>query len=138
MAEYPKDFLEAADDLIDNWEGGYKDDPDDPGGETKFGITRRFHPTVDIAKLTRDDAIAIYYRDYWRKYRLDEIADPQMRAKIFNMGVLMGMKTALLLKDGCNNITQYRLACVRHFEALAISHPMLTKYLKGWIRRALA
>ena len=47
-------------------EGGYVCHPDDPGGETRFGISKRSHPDLDIAKLTRDDAMAIYQRDYWR------------------------------------------------------------------------
>lgn len=47
-------------------EGGYVNDPNDPGGETKWGISRRSYPTVDIARLTRADAIAIYFRDFWK------------------------------------------------------------------------
>ena len=35
-------------------EGGYVNDPDDPGGETNFGIAKRSHPDVDIANLTKD------------------------------------------------------------------------------------
>ncbi len=34
-------------------EGGYVNDPDDPGGETNFGIAKRSHPDVDIANLTK-------------------------------------------------------------------------------------
>ena len=37
-------------------EGGYVNDPDDPGGETNFGIAKRSHPDVDIANLTKDGA----------------------------------------------------------------------------------
>ena len=32
------------------WEGGYVNDPKDPGGETKYGISKRAHPDVDIKK----------------------------------------------------------------------------------------
>ena len=41
-------------------EGGYVNDPDDPGGETNFGIAKRSHPDVDIANLTKDGAKEIY------------------------------------------------------------------------------
>ena len=37
-------------------EGGYVNDPDDLGGETKYGITKRFYPDVDIKNLTIDGA----------------------------------------------------------------------------------
>ena len=41
-------------------EGGYVNDPDDPGGETNFGIAKRSHPDVDIKNLTKDGAKEIY------------------------------------------------------------------------------
>lgn len=46
-------------------EGGYVNNPRDPGGETKWGISKRMYPNVDIANLTRDDAKEIYRRDFW-------------------------------------------------------------------------
>lgn len=55
------------------WEGGYDNNPSDPGGETKYGIDKRSHPTVDIKNLTLTDAIEIYRVDYWQKNRLDEM-----------------------------------------------------------------
>lgn len=54
-------------------EGGYVNHPRDPGGETKFGITKRTYPDLDIRNLTLDDAKAIYRRDFWNKLRLDEM-----------------------------------------------------------------
>lgn len=46
-------------------EGGYVNNPADPGGETNWGIAKRSYPNVDIRSLTRDGAIDIYYRDFW-------------------------------------------------------------------------
>lgn len=46
-------------------EGGYVDNPADPGGETKFGISKRAYPSYDIRNLTEQQAQGIYYRDYW-------------------------------------------------------------------------
>ena len=37
-------------------EGGYVNDPKDLGGETKYGITKRFYPDVDIKNLTKEKA----------------------------------------------------------------------------------
>ena len=46
-------------------EGGLVNDPKDPGGVTKFGISQRSYPALDICALSLDDAKAIYQRDYW-------------------------------------------------------------------------
>ncbi len=51
--------------------GGYVNNPDDPGGETKYGISKRAYPDIDIAGLTEDDAKAIYQRDYWGAHQCD-------------------------------------------------------------------
>ena len=56
-------------------ERGYVDDPDDPGGETKYGISKRSYPGEDIAGLTLDRAMEIYKRDYWDLCRCDELPD---------------------------------------------------------------
>ena len=37
-------------------EGGYVHDPKDLGGETNFGIAKRFYPDVDIKNLTKEGA----------------------------------------------------------------------------------
>jgi hypothetical protein len=46
-------------------EGGDADDPRDVGGRTRWGISQRTYPTLDITKLTRAEAIALYRRDFW-------------------------------------------------------------------------
>ncbi len=74
-ATYSPAFLAAVTETL-RQEGGYVNDPQDPGGETNFGISKRQYPTLDIAHLTRDDAIAIYARDYWRPVRGDELPWP--------------------------------------------------------------
>jgi lysozyme family protein len=70
-------------------------DPKDPGGVTKYGISKRSYPELDIENLTRDDAIAIYYRDYYVKPGLDRIHSDSLAQKIFDFGVTAGPKTAV-------------------------------------------
>ena len=62
------DFEIAIERVLSN-EGGYVNDPKDPGGETQWGISKRSYPDVDIANLTREEAKAIYKRDFWDKVR---------------------------------------------------------------------
>jgi lysozyme family protein len=46
----------------------------DSGGLTKYGIDHASHPGVDIANLTRDQAIEIYARE-WEKYGIDALPE---------------------------------------------------------------
>ena len=77
-------------------EGGYVNDPNDPGGETKYGISKRAYPTVDIANLTIDTAKAIYQRDYWTKVRADELPGC-VAAMVFDSAVNNGVGRAIRL-----------------------------------------
>lgn len=53
-------------------DGGYVNDPKDLGGETKFGISKRAFPRLDIRNLTIDQAVRIYHRNYWKTAHCDE------------------------------------------------------------------
>ena len=46
-------------------EGGWVHHESDPGGETNWGISKRSYPHLDIKNLTREQAVAIFERDYW-------------------------------------------------------------------------
>ena len=91
---YSPDFLAAVGAVLDD-EGGYIDNRADRGGPTKFGISHRDYPTLDIKNLTRDAAIALYYRDFWIKFSLD-LLPASISAKVFNVVVLMGPHSAIL------------------------------------------
>lgn len=54
-------------------EGGYVNHPSDPGGETKYGISKRAYPSLDIASLTEEQAVHIYVSDYWKKIKGDQL-----------------------------------------------------------------
>src|SRR5690349_15926724 len=49
-------------------EGGYVNDPNDPGGETRWGISKIAHPKEDIKNLTKERAAEIYFHEYWLPY----------------------------------------------------------------------
>ena len=74
-------------------EGGYVDDPKDPGGATKFGISQRSYPDVDIKNLTLDQAKAIYRADYWDAVSGDELPDP-LSHLVFDAAVNQGVSPA--------------------------------------------
>lgn len=54
-------------------EGGDSNDPRDPGGLTRFGISKANHPTVDVANLTKEQAVEIYRREYWNPIQGDAL-----------------------------------------------------------------
>jgi lysozyme family protein len=86
---FPPAF-DAAYDLTMGYEGGYSNDPNDPGGETNFGLSKRQYPSIDIKGLTRETAKPIYYRDYWLPLGLNEVRDPRVSAEIFDTAVNSG------------------------------------------------
>lgn len=71
MQNFPKAFSHVI-----NVEGGYVNDPNDPGGETKYGISKRSYPNEDIKNLTMDRAREIYKADYWDSCHCDELPHP--------------------------------------------------------------
>ncbi len=88
-------FDEAFTRLIGH-EGGYVNDPRDPGGETKYGISRRSYPGEDIAGMTLERAKAIYLRDFWGPAGCDAVPDG-VKFDLFDAAVNSGVKTAAKL-----------------------------------------
>ncbi len=84
-------FDEAFARLIGN-EGRYVNNPADPGGETNWGISKRSYPDLDIANLTRDQAAAIYLRDFWNPLGA---APDAVKFQVFDFAVNSGMQTAI-------------------------------------------
>lgn len=57
-------------------EGEWSDDPADPGSRTRFGVSSRAHPDVDLEALTRERAILFYRAAYWDKAKCDQLPWP--------------------------------------------------------------
>jgi len=90
---YSAEFIGCVEQLLKD-EGGYVNNPADPGGETRWGISQRSYPDLDIKSLTRDGAIAIYWRDWWAAPGFDRLP-PAIAAKLFNLSVNMGLDHAV-------------------------------------------
>lgn len=111
-----------------SWEGGYVNDPNDPGGETKYGISKKSYGHLDIKNLTVEQAKAIYYEDYWlpSKAYLDDYPACVIRLDI---AVLMGVARSLLFV-GVEpvKIIAAQLTHITHFT-------QFERYGRGWVRR---
>jgi len=81
-------------------EGDYSDDPDDPGGKTKFGITeavaRAFGYKGSMNKLPLPLAKGIYRKNYWALLRLDDVAELSegVASELFDTAVNLGVAFA--------------------------------------------
>lgn len=100
---------QIAEEIVDR-EGGYVNDPDDPGGATKFGVTvhtmRRLGldltgdgsiGTDDVRALSRSDAVEIFLRHYFEIPRIGDL--PQaVHASVFDMQVNAGSNAVRILQ----------------------------------------
>jgi lysozyme family protein len=86
-------------------EGGFSNDPDDPGGKTKFGVSQRAFPGIDIEGLTLQEAGDIYRKEFWQRPGIDKIPYDNLAIKTFDAGVNMGSQAASkLLQRALNDI----------------------------------
>jgi lysozyme family protein len=94
--------------LVLKHEGGYEPPgTGDPGGETNWGISKRAYPNLDIKNLTRDDAIAIYQRDYWTPY-MSAQSQPMANCML-DAAVNQGQGAAERMSLGCITLQDLQL-----------------------------
>jgi lysozyme family protein len=76
-------------------EGGLVNDKNDRGGLTKYGISQKAFPKVDIRNLTIDGAKKIYFENYWKtgSINLDQY-DEKNAIELFDIAVNMGVATS--------------------------------------------
>ena len=157
--------FDTAFDRLMGHEGGYVNDPADPGGETNYGISKRSYPTLDITNLTQAQAIEIYRRDFWDK-TWNDIDSQELATALLDASVNMGRMAAVkLLQQAVNHAYHHEMLAVdgvfgrktlaavneasedvlREFRAsrslfyidLAWVNPTMKKFLPAWIRRAV-
>ena len=129
------DWLRSIDFVL-NHEGGYVPPKTaDPGGETNFGISKRWHPNLDIRGLTIDDAIAIYNREYWAPCHCESMGD-DMALCVFDSAVNCGNNKALKWKaDSKDDTAEYLNIRERYYKKLCKSKDLFDIFLKGWFKR---
>lgn len=92
-------------DWLDGHEGTFSNDPDDRGGVTKFGISKKSYPEEDIRNLTRERAEYLYARDFWLKPGISEIPGDDLAVKVFDFAVNAGPSRAIrVLQQSLNHL----------------------------------
>lgn len=124
-------------------EGGYVNDPDDLGGETNYGITKRNYPNLDIKNLTRKQAIEIYKNDFWIPLEMDKFTNPNLALQFFDMAVNAGktnakklMLQALEIKKTSTKslLSIFKQLRIDYYNKVA-TYRNNKKYLAGWLNR---
>lgn len=143
-------------------EGGFVDDPADPGGATKYGITQKDLPGEDISAITEQQAID-YYKQHYVKELYSQIESQAVGEKIFDMGVLDGVGTVIhvlqaVLKPSFPDVTidgdfgpvtlsavnqsddasllqAYKSALVARAIQIVTAKPGEKKFFAGWVAR---
>lgn len=143
--------------FVQRAEGGatITDDPNDPGGLTKWGISKRAYPNLDIRNLTEDQAKAIFRRDYW-----DRCSCSQMPAAVaialvdgsFSMGTVRAVRQLqVALRVGVDGIAgPATIAAAQRSIPRELVNEMLSqrlvyysgldslaKFQRGWFLRVL-
>jgi len=159
-----EDFFEEAFVYTIGFEGGLSCNKDDIGGETKFGISKRSYPNLDIKKLTIIEAKEIYKRDFWLRARCDSIVYKRVAIKFFDTAVNTGIFNAVIILqraviasgviikedgkmgrqtiDAVNSISDdVLLASLKsevagYYRVLVAKNNSLSVFEKGWIKRA--
>lgn len=150
-------FSSAACFVIDRLEGGGSV-VTDTGGLTRWGISKRAHPDVDVASLSRSGALAIYHSRYWEAIRGD-LLPRGLDLALFDAAVNMGPPTAVKLLQRVLRVkddgivgpetlkaihdfrpaselrAQYNGLRIRTYFDLARSKPIYQQYLFGWVCR---
>lgn len=129
--------------------GGYVNHPQDPGGETKYGISKRSYPNEDIRNLTIDRATELYRRDYVEKHGIDTLDSDRTAELVVDWVVHSGtlgirkLQQALNVPvDGVmgpqtiqalNKLQDPRKILLWRLEFLIglTGHP----FIKGWVKR---
>mgnify|MGYP005821638141 FL=1 len=153
------EFFEIVNHTLEE-EGGYVNDPTDKGGETNYGISKRAYPDLNIFELTEDDAIDIYWKDYWLRGKCDKVP-VKLQAIYFDMCVNFGISGAIkVLQETANgkganievdgkigpntikaiqgvSLERVRAFRVLKFAKIVINKPEQIKFWYGWYRRSL-
>lgn len=102
-------YFEEAFNVVLKIEQGYVNNQFDRGGETKYGISKKTYPDVDIANLTLDNAKKIYFYDFWNcdALTLSNIEDKEIAIELFDTSVNMGQTTAgIFLQRALNHMNR--------------------------------
>lgn len=140
-----KENFEKALEFLFPSEGGYVNNKHDRGGPTNMGITqstlnsyrkRKGLPYKDVKNITREEAKAIYYDDYWKVSGADKILDPNMAVAMFDTAVLHGPGTAKIFYNQSNgDLNKFLDIRQNSYNKIVANNPEQKIFYNGWNNR---
>lgn len=114
-------------------EGGLSEDPNDKGGTTKYGISQRAYPNLDIKNLTRQQAELIYRADYWHASGADQQPWP-LCLIVLDTAVLHGVwRATAWLKSSGGDVWEYLALRMESYTSMDTWH----YHGAGWVNRVV-
>lgn len=114
--------------------GGYTNDPRDPGGETKFGISKRAHPELDIKNLTPEQALRVYLDEYWFPSGADDLPYPDCLV-VFDTAILCGTGRATAWLRETKDPYQFLELRKQFHINKSRDHAWARAFIGGWLNR---
>jgi lysozyme family protein len=129
------DNFDKALDFVLKWEGADGQVTVDTGGTTKYGISSRAYPTLDIPNLTLEQAKLIYRQDYWDEAQCNSVSWP-WDIILLDTSVNVGVTQCMNWFNNSENWQDLLLRRVLHYVTLA-RKPKYQPYLRGWLNRTM-
>lgn len=114
-------------------EGNYSNHPDDPGAETKYGISRRWHPEISEEKwacFSPDDAKEIYRSQYWDACGCNLLPYP-LDVLVFDAAVQHAPSDAVRMLKQSKNASDFIMIRMNYYTRLK----GWSSFGRGWMRR---
>jgi lysozyme family protein len=127
------DFQRSVDFVIDELEGGGKI-ATDSGGVSRWGISSKAHPEVDVVTLTREGAIEIFEGKYWIPSGCQNLTWP-VNLVIFDCAVHQGVAVAVQISENTVDHLEALLERMERYAHIAEVNLSERSYLRGWINR---
>jgi lysozyme family protein len=130
--------LNKAIDFTFNEEGIHSNDKGDPGGDTKFGVARNFHPEItdeEWENFTIEAARKIA-KTYWDSCHCDDIPSP-LDVIVFDTAYNMGVAKALALLKIYSEPMHYLMFRIKDYSDKVAKKPEKLRFFRGWVNRVI-
>jgi lysozyme family protein len=121
-------------DIVLRLEGGALITEDAGGGLTRYGISSKAHPALDVRNLTEQQAKDIYRTEYWNACGAEFLTWP-MSLAVFDCAVNQGVSVAGEIANDALDVSEVLVMRMARYAKLAENRKDLRQYFRGWINR---
>lgn len=127
-------------------EGGYVNNPKDPGGETNRGITKSVYdtyrqnkklPIQSVRSISNQEVEEIYKNNYWIPSNCDKMIDPKLAISVFDFAVNGGVQRAKRYSSITSNYQKYNQLRKDYYGKITNTNPSLRVFYKSSMSRMM-